>query len=74
LGMPGALAKLAQAVGQGMAPSLWVSPGLGADAENPADRKRKPSYLTIKRMFAAAVFLIVATIVVSVLVRYWPSK
>jgi TIR domain len=74
LGMPGALAKLAQAVGQGLAPSLWVSPGLGADAENPADRKRKPSYLTIKRMFAAAVFLIVATIVVSVLVRYWPSK
>jgi hypothetical protein len=29
LGMPGALTKLTQAVGQGLAPSSWVSPGLG---------------------------------------------
>jgi TolB-like protein/Tfp pilus assembly protein PilF len=72
--MPGALAKLAQAVGQALAPSLWVSPGLGADARNPADRKRKPSYLTIQRVFAAAAFLVVAAVVVGVMVRYWPSK
>ncbi len=32
LGMPGALMKLTQAVGQGLAPSSWVSPGLGDDA------------------------------------------
>src|SRR5882757_3336717 len=74
LGMPGALARLAQAVGQGLAPSLWVSPGLGADARNPADLKRKPSYLTIQRVFAAAVFLVAAAVVVGVMVRYWPSK
>jgi TolB-like protein/Flp pilus assembly protein TadD len=74
LGMPGALAKLTQAVGQGLAPSLWVSPGLGVDARNPADRKRKPSHLTIRRVFAAAVFLAAAAIVVGVVVRYWPSK
>ena len=74
LGMPGALTKLTQAVGQGLAPSSWVSPGLGDDASNPADRKRKPSYLTIKRLIAAAVFVVVAAIVVGVMVRYWPSK
>jgi hypothetical protein len=74
LGMPGALAKLTQAVGQGLAPSSWVSPGLGIDAGNPADRKRKLKFLTIQRVFAAAVFLVAAAIVVGVLVRYWPSK
>jgi TolB-like protein len=74
LGMPGALTKLTQAVGQGLAPSSWVSPGLGADARDPADRKRKPSYLTIQRVVAAAVLLVVAAIVIGVLVRYWPSK
>src|SRR6202790_1604698 len=74
LGMPGALTKITQAVGQGLSPSSWVSPGLGADAANPADRKRKPSYLTIHRVIAAAVFLVVAAIVVGVVDRYWPSK
>ena len=74
LGMPGALTRLTQAVGQGLSPASWVSPGLGADAGNPADRKRKPSYLTIQRAIAAAVFLVVAAIVVGVVVRYWPSK
>ncbi|MGC2030100.1 MAG: TIR domain-containing protein [Steroidobacteraceae bacterium] len=74
LGMPGALTRLTQAVGQGLSPSSWVSPGLGTDAGNPADRKRKPSYLTIHRVIAAAVFLVVAAIVVAVVVRYWPSR
>jgi adenylate cyclase len=74
LGMPGALAKLAQAVGQGLAPSSWVSPGLGVDVSYPAARKTKPSYLTIKRLVAAAVFLLVAAVVAGVMVRYWPSK
>ncbi len=74
LGMPGALAKLTQAVGQVLAPSSWVSPGLGTDASNTADRKRKPSYLTIQRVLAGAMFLAVAAIVVGVLVRYWPPK
>jgi len=74
LGMPGALAKLTQAVGQGLAPSSWVSPGLGADASNPADRKRRLKFLTIHRVIAAAVFLAAAAIVVGVVVRYWPSK
>jgi TolB-like protein len=74
LGMPGALTRLTQSVGQGLAPSSWVSPGLGADASNPADRKRQPSYLTIHRVIAAVVFLVVAAIVIGVVVRYWPSK
>jgi hypothetical protein len=74
LGMPGALAKLTQSVGQRLAPSSWISPGLGADAGNPADRKRKPSYLTIQRVFAAVVFLVAAAIAIGVLVRYWPRK
>jgi TolB-like protein/Tfp pilus assembly protein PilF len=74
LGMPGALTKLTEAVGQSLAPSSWVSPGLGADAENPADRKRKLKHLTIRRLVAAAVFLVAAAVVVGVVVRYWPSK
>jgi hypothetical protein len=74
LGMPAALTSLTQAVEQRLAPSLWVSPGLGTDVRNPADRKRKPSYLTIKRVVTAAVFLVVAAIVAGVMVRYWPSK
>jgi hypothetical protein len=73
LGMPAALTKLAQAVGQRLAPSSWVSPGLGTDVRDPADRKRNPSYLTIKRLIAAAVFLAAAAVVVGVMVRYWPS-
>jgi TolB-like protein/Tfp pilus assembly protein PilF len=72
--MPGALAKLTQAVGQSLSPSSWVSPGLGADASNPADRERKLKFSTIHRVIAGAVFLVVAAIVVGVVVRYWPSK
>jgi TolB-like protein/Flp pilus assembly protein TadD len=74
LGLPAALMKLTQAVGQRLAPSSWVSPGLGTDVRDPADRKRKPSYLTIRRLVAAAVFLVVTAVVVGVVVRYWPSK
>jgi hypothetical protein len=73
LGMPAALTKLAQAVGQRLAPSSWVSPGLGTDVRDPTDRKRKPSYLTIKRLVAATVFLAAAAVVVGVMVRYWSS-
>jgi hypothetical protein len=74
LGAPAALTQLTQAVQQRLAPSLWVSPGLGTDVRNPADRKRKPSYLTIRRLVAAAMFLAAAAIVIGVLVRYWPSN
>jgi TIR domain len=74
LGMPAALTKVTQAVGQRLAPSSWVSPGLGTDVRDPADRKRKPSYLTIKRLVAVAVFLVAAAVVFGVMVRYWPSK
>jgi TolB-like protein/Flp pilus assembly protein TadD len=74
LGMPAALTKVTQAVRQGLAPSSWVSPGLGADAGNPADRRARPSYRTIKRMVAAAMFLVGAAIVVGVMVRYWPAR
>jgi hypothetical protein len=74
LGVPGALTKLTQTVGQRLAPSSWVSQALGTDARDPADRKHKPSYLTIKRLVAAVVFLVVAALVVGVMVRYWPSK
>jgi TolB-like protein/Flp pilus assembly protein TadD len=74
LGMPAALAKLTQAVGQCLAPSSWVSPGLGVDVKDPADRKRKNSYVPMKRVVAAAVFFIVAAIVVGVMVRYWPKQ
>jgi hypothetical protein len=73
LGMPAALTKLTQSVEQCLAPSSWVSPGLGTDVRNPADRKRKLTYLTIKRMITAAVYLLIAGIVVAVMVRYWPS-
>jgi TolB-like protein len=74
LGVPAASTKLTQAVRQRLAPASWVSPGLGTDVRNPADRKRKPSYLTIRRLTAAAVFLIAAALVAGVMVRYWPSK
>jgi TolB-like protein/Tfp pilus assembly protein PilF len=74
LGVPAALTKLTQAVRQRLAPSSLVSPGLGTDVRNPADRKLKPSYLTIRRLIAAAVFLVVAALIVGVVVRYWPSK
>ena len=74
LGVPAALAKLTQAVRQRLAPSSWVSPGLGADVGNPGDRKRRPSYQTIRRLVAAAVFLAAAAVVVGVLVRYWPLR
>src|SRR5258708_31618836 len=74
LGVPAALTKLTQAVGQRLAPSSWVSPGLGTDARDPADRKRKPSYLTMRRVVAAAAFLVVTALVVGITVRYWPSK
>jgi hypothetical protein len=33
-----------------------------------------PSYLTIKRLVTAAVFLFIAAVVVAVIIRYWPSK
>jgi hypothetical protein len=72
LGVPAAVAKLAQAVGQSLAPSSWVSSGLGTDVSDPADRKRKPSYRTIKRTIAAAVFLVLVALVIGVMVRYWP--
>jgi TolB-like protein/Tfp pilus assembly protein PilF len=74
LGMPAALTKLTQAVGQRLSPSSWVSPGLGTDVRDPAERRRKPSYLTIKRLVATAVFLVVAALIVGVMLRYWPSK
>jgi TolB-like protein len=74
LGVPAALTKLTQAVGQRLSPSSWVSPGLGTEGGNSADTKHRPSYLTIKRVVAAAVFLVVAAVVVGVMVRYWPSK
>ena len=73
MGMPGALTKLTQAVGQVLEPSMWVSPRLGADASN-TPAKRRPSYLTIQRMSAAVVFLVIAAVVVGVLHRYWPSN
>ncbi|HEY2531714.1 MAG TPA: toll/interleukin-1 receptor domain-containing protein [Xanthobacteraceae bacterium] len=73
LGMPAALTKLAQAVEQRLAPSSWVSPGLGTDVRNPAHRKRKLTYLTVKRLVTAALYLVIASLVVAVIVRYWPS-
>ena len=74
LGVPAALARLAQAVRQSLAPSSWISPGLGTDVKDPADRKRKPSYRTIKRALIAAILLVAVALVVCVLVRYWPAK
>lgn len=74
VGMPAALAKVAQAVRQRLAPASWVSPGLGTDVRDPADLKRRVSYLTIKRVIAASVFLLAAAVVVGVMIRYWPSK
>ena len=74
VGMPGALAKLTQAVGQILAPSLWVSPGLGAEAGNQAGRKRKLSYSMLRRVFAAAVLLAGAAIAAGVVVHYWPAN
>jgi hypothetical protein len=73
LGVPAALAKITQAVRQRVATSAWVSPGLGSDAGNPDDRRRRPSYLTIKRSILAAVLLLAAAVVIGVIVRYWPK-
>jgi TolB-like protein len=74
LGMAAALTKLTQAVRQRLAPSSWVSPGLGTDVRDPADGNRKPSYLTMKRVIAVAVFAVAAAVVVGVMARYWPSR
>ena len=74
LGVPASLTKLTQAVRQRLSPSTWISPGLGTDGGNPGSRQRRPSYLTIKRIIAAAVFLAAAAVVVGVVIRYWPSK
>jgi hypothetical protein len=74
LGEPAALAMLTQAVGQRLAPSSWVTTSLGIDAKDPADRTRKLSYLTIKRVVAALVFLAIAAVVAGVMIRYWPAK
>jgi hypothetical protein len=74
LGEPAALAMLTQAVRQRLAPASWVTTSLGIDAKDPADRKRKLSYLTIKRVVAAVVFLAIAAVVAGVMIRYWPSK
>ncbi|HEY2779423.1 MAG TPA: toll/interleukin-1 receptor domain-containing protein [Steroidobacteraceae bacterium] len=74
LGMPAALTKLTQSVEQRLAPSSWVSPGLGTDVRNLADRQRKLTYLTVKRVVTAAMFLAAASLVVAVMIRYWPSK
>jgi len=72
LGVPAALAKITQAIRERMATSTWVSPGLGSDAGNPGDRRRRPSYLAIKRSVFAALFLLAAAVVIGVVVRYWP--
>ena len=74
LGVPAALAKLAQNVGQSLAPSSWVSPGLGTDVTDPAERRRKLTYRTIKRALIAAMLLVAVALVICVLIRYWPSK
>jgi hypothetical protein len=74
LGLPAALRKLTQSVEQRLAPSSWVSPGLGTDVRNPADPKRRLTYLTIKRVVTATVFLAIACFVAAVMIRYWPSK
>ena len=72
LGVPAALAQLTQAVEQCLAPSSWVSPGLGTDVRNPAEETLKFRYRTIKRLIAMAVFLVAAAVIIGVLVRYWP--
>jgi hypothetical protein len=74
VGMPAALAKLTQAVGQRLSPSSWVSASLGTDVRDPADRVRRSSYQIIRRLVAAVVFLAAAAVVIGVFVRYWPSK
>ncbi len=74
LGVPAALTKLTQAVEQRLAPSLWVSPGLGTEVRSAADRKPKLSYRTIQRLIGAAIFLAGAAIVIGVMLRYWPSQ
>ena len=74
LGMPAALSKLTQAVRQRLAPSSWVSPGLGAEARYSVDEKRKLSYLTIRRLVTAAIAVVIAAVVVGVMIRYWPSN
>src|SRR5258708_23496604 len=43
LGVPAALTKLTQGVGQRLAPSAWGRPGLGAEVRDPAGPMRKPT-------------------------------
>ena len=73
LGLPAALIKLTQAVRQRLAPAYWTSPGLGSDGGNPSERQ-DTSYLTIKRIIVATIFLLAAAMVVGVVFRYWPAK
>jgi hypothetical protein len=72
LGVPASLSKLTQAVRQRVASSSWLSPGLGTDVRNPADRIRRPSYITIKRWIMAVAWCAAAAVVVGVIVKYWP--
>jgi hypothetical protein len=74
LGVTAALSKVTEAVGQRVAASAWISPGLGRDARDPSERRRGPSYITIKRSVLAALLLLAAALVVGVVVRYWPSS
>jgi hypothetical protein len=74
VGMPAALTRLTQSVREHLSPSIWVSPGFGADVGNSAEQKRRPRYSTIRLVVAVTIFLGIAVVVVGVLNRYWPSK
>ena len=73
LGMPGALVKLAEAVGRG---SAQANPGLGGgDAAGRASIKQAVGTASIaKRVVVAAAIVVVVVICGTLAVHFWPSK
>jgi adenylate cyclase len=76
LGMPAALAKLKEAVGQGSASSSQVNPGLGSgDASSRATVNRAVGAATVaKRVVVVAAIVIVLGVGGALAVRFWPLE
>ena len=75
LGMPAALARLTEAVGQG-AGSSSVSPGLGDGGAfgGPAANRAVGTANVAKRVVVAAAVVLVVGIALTLAVRFWPTK
>jgi TolB-like protein len=73
LGMPGALSRLAESIGQASTPTSSVG-AAGPSAANPVILTGRRSSRVSTRVAVAAVVLFGVTIAVGVAIRFWPSK